>query len=53
MEVVSAHLMVRDGTDAHAVLDQARALLLTGYGIDHATFQVEPEDHDGCEEVTW
>jgi cobalt-zinc-cadmium efflux system protein len=53
MEVVSAHLMVRTGTDTHAVLDQARAILLSGYGIDHATLQVEPEDHEGCHEMTW
>ncbi|WP_426575029.1 cation diffusion facilitator family transporter [Aquihabitans sp. McL0605] len=53
MEVVSAHLMISEGTDAHAVLDQARDLLLASYGIGHATLQVEPEDHDGCEEITW
>ena len=53
MEVVSAHLMVRTGTDTHAVLDQAREVLLRGYGIDHATLQVEPEDHEGCHEITW
>jgi cobalt-zinc-cadmium efflux system protein len=53
MEVVSAHLMITTGTDAHAVLDQARALLRDTYGIDHATLQVEPDDHQGCAEVTW
>ena len=53
MEVVSAHLMVRTGADTHAVLDQARAILLSGYGIDHATLQIEPEDHEGCHEMTW
>jgi len=35
------------------VLDAARALLHTQYGIEHATLQVEPEDHEGCEDVTW
>lgn len=53
MEVVSAHLMVRAGTDAHGVLDQARQVLLDGYGIHHATLQVEPDDHEGCHEITW
>jgi cobalt-zinc-cadmium efflux system protein len=53
MEVVSAHLMVTVDTDAHAVLDRARALLRDTYGIDHATLQVEPDDHQGCAEVTW
>jgi cobalt-zinc-cadmium efflux system protein len=23
------------------------------YGIAHATLQVEPEDHQGCNDVTW
>jgi cobalt-zinc-cadmium efflux system protein len=53
MEAASAHLMIRDGTDGHGVLDQARALLDDRYRIGHATFQVEPESHDGCQHVTW
>jgi cobalt-zinc-cadmium efflux system protein len=53
MEVASAHLMVRTGTDTHGVLDQARSLLQDRYGLDHATLQVEPEDHRGCDEVRW
>ena len=53
MEVASAHLMVRTGTDHHAVLDRARDLLRDDYGIGHATLQVEPDDHRGCEEVAW
>jgi cobalt-zinc-cadmium efflux system protein len=53
MEVASAHLMVRAGTDAHGVLDQARDLLRDGYGIGHATLQVEPDDHHGCDELAW
>ena len=24
-----------------------------GYGVDHATLQVEPDDHQGCDEVSW
>jgi cobalt-zinc-cadmium efflux system protein len=53
MEVATAHLMVATGTDAHAVLDQARAMLSERHGITHATLQVEPDDHHGCDEVTW
>ncbi len=53
MDVASAHLMVAIGTDHHGVLDQARDLLRGRYGIDHATLQVEPEDHHGCDEVAW
>ncbi len=53
MEVASAHLMVRVGTDGHAVLDQARELLRDVHGIDHATLQIEPDDHQGCDEIAW
>jgi len=47
MDVVTAHLVVTAGTETHGVLDQARALLAEEYGITHATFQVEPDDHRG------
>ncbi|MGQ0631147.1 MAG: cation diffusion facilitator family transporter [Sporichthyaceae bacterium] len=53
MEVATAHLMVAPGTDTHAVLDQARALLSATHGLEHATLQIEPADHTGCEEVGW
>jgi cobalt-zinc-cadmium efflux system protein len=53
MDVASAHLMVRSGADAHAVLDQARVLLRDVHRIDHATLQVEPDDHVGCADLTW
>ena len=53
MEVASAHLMVSTGTDSHAVLDQARSLLRDRYRIAHATLQIEPDDHTGCDEVAW
>jgi cobalt-zinc-cadmium efflux system protein len=53
MEVASAHVMVGPGIETHAVLDQARDLLRDRYGISHATLQVEPDDHHGCEEVAW
>lgn len=53
LDVASAHLMIAVGADSHAVLDQARALLADQHGLDHATLQVEPEDHHGCAELTW
>ncbi len=53
MESASAHLMIGDGTDSHSVLDQAREVLADSYGIVHGTFQVEPDTHNGCHEVTW
>ena len=53
MDVASAHLMVGTSVDHHGVLDRARDLLRERYGIGHATLQVEPEDHTGCDEVGW
>jgi cobalt-zinc-cadmium efflux system protein len=53
MEAASAHLMVSHGTDHHSVLDQARHRLAENHGIDHGTFQVEPENHRGCHDVAW
>ncbi len=37
----------------HAVLDQARALLADRYHVAHATLQVEPDSHRGCDDVAW
>lgn len=53
MDVASAHLMVSVGTDSHGVLDQARTMLAERYGLSHATLQIEPDDHTGCDEVAW
>ena len=53
MDAASAHLVVPTGSDHHAVLDRARYLLATSYRIDHGTFQVEPDDHEGCSDLTW
>jgi cobalt-zinc-cadmium efflux system protein len=51
--VATAHLMVTTATDAHAVLDEARQLLTEQHHIAHATLQVEPEDHRGCDNLDW
>lgn len=53
MVVASAHLMVATGTDTHGVLDQARERLSVDFGIDHATLQIEPDTHEGCDDVAW
>lgn len=53
MEAASAHLVAIDGTDHHSVLDQARDLLASRYGIEHGTFQVEPDSHRGCSDLAW
>lgn len=53
MNVASAHLVVPSTTETHRVLDQARQLLVERYHLEHATLQVEPEDHKGCEDIDW
>ena len=53
MDVASAHVMVAPDVDTHGVLDQARTMLAERHGITHATLQVEPSDHTGCNELTW
>lgn len=53
MEVASCHLMIRSSADSHRILDAARNLLRDEYGVSHATLQVEPEDHRGCDQVAW
>ncbi|MDA0632130.1 cation diffusion facilitator family transporter [Nonomuraea sp. MCN248] len=53
MNVATAHLVTADQSDHHAVLDQARDLLLRRHGVAHATLQVEPADHSGCDELGW
>ncbi|MFT7474090.1 MAG: cobalt-zinc-cadmium efflux system protein [Verrucomicrobiales bacterium] len=53
MEAASAHLVIVDGVDSHSVLDMARDRLHAGYHIDHGTFQIEPDSHVGCHELTW
>ncbi len=53
MESASAHLVVEVSADSHRVLDEARELLQGRYRIAHATLQVEPADHRGCDELAW
>jgi cobalt-zinc-cadmium efflux system protein len=53
MDAASAHLVTSAGADGHQVLDRARACLAGDYGVTHGTFQIEPESHEGCDEITW
>lgn len=53
MEVATAHLVVSSEADSHGVLDRARQMLAEDHHIDHATLQVEPDTHEGCDEVAW
>lgn len=53
MNVATAHLMTHTGADPHEVLDAARHVMRTRFGVEHATLQVEPETHEGCHDVTW
>ena len=46
-------VLADEGADAHAVLDSARTVMRTDFGVEHATLQVEPNTHTGCKEVTW
>ncbi len=50
MHVATAHLVA--SCDAAPVLAEARELLLTRYGVEHATLQVE-SDARHCDEVSW
>ncbi|MGC4909514.1 cation diffusion facilitator family transporter [Streptomyces cyaneofuscatus] len=53
MNVATAHLVTADRADGHTVLDEARDLLRERYGVAHATLQVEPASHTGCDRVGW
>ncbi|MER6599079.1 cation diffusion facilitator family transporter [Streptomyces rubiginosohelvolus] len=53
MNVATAHLVTADRADGHSVLDEARDLLRDRYGVAHATLQVEPASHTGCDRVGW
>ncbi|MEV4355161.1 cation diffusion facilitator family transporter [Nonomuraea sp. NPDC049625] len=53
MNVATAHLVTIDQNGNHAVLDQARDVLLRRHGVAHATLQVEPANHTGCDELGW
>ena len=45
LEAASAHVVVADGADNHAVLDAVSTLLHDDYDVAHSTIQCEPPDH--------
>ncbi|MCZ4513697.1 cation diffusion facilitator family transporter [Streptomyces sp. ActVer] len=45
MEAATAHVVIGDGADWHAVLDRTRQILAEGYGVTHPTIQIEPAEH--------
>ena len=53
MHVATAHLVVSDGADPQAALEEARAVMRTNYNLEHATLQVESSPSEACTEATW
>ncbi|GLV09197.1 MULTISPECIES: cation diffusion facilitator family transporter [Mycobacterium] len=45
MEAATAHVVITDGANWHAVLDSSRQLLAERYGVTHSTIEVEPAGH--------
>ncbi|WP_244324499.1 cation diffusion facilitator family transporter [Mycobacterium timonense] len=45
MEAATAHVVISDGANWHAVLDSSRQLLAERYGVTHSTIEVEPAGH--------
>lgn len=53
MDVATAHLVVEAGPNAPDVLATAQRVLQEGYGITHATLQVEIDPSTQCHRATW
>jgi cobalt-zinc-cadmium efflux system protein len=53
MDVAQAHLTLDHGADLAPVLADARVALHDGFGIDHATLQVEPAEAGVCHPAGW
>ncbi|MBS2940070.1 cation transporter [Nocardioides sp. J2M5] len=53
MNVATAHVVLRVGADAQAVLAGSQAALREGHGIDHATLQVEASKARECHAASW
>jgi cobalt-zinc-cadmium efflux system protein len=52
MNVISAHVVVRRGTDPSTVLDDLARCLRGDFDIEHSTFQLETEDRRRLEGAT-
>lgn len=48
MESLSAHLVVKDGTEGRTLLSHVRSTVHDRFGIDHITVQLEPEEFEPC-----
>ena len=53
MDVASAHVMVCGVPTRIASSTPRRTVLRERHGLDHATLQIEPDDHRGCDEMSW
>lgn len=53
MDVLTAHVVTTNDADIHSVLDRSRETLEAKHRIRHATLQVEPESHQGCDQIDW
>lgn len=53
MNVATAHVVLRVGADAQAVLAGSQTALREGHGIDHATLQVEASKARECHAASW
>jgi cobalt-zinc-cadmium efflux system protein len=52
MNVATAHLVAAEAADTAVVLSEARQVMLSRFGVEHATLQVEV-DATGCHELSW
>jgi cobalt-zinc-cadmium efflux system protein len=52
MNVVSAHVVLGDGADASAVLDDLSECLMDDFDIEHSTFQLETRDRRRVEDAS-
>ena len=53
MNVLTAHVVVTDGTAPRPVLLAARGVLAERFGLEHATLQVEEDGDDPCGDLSW
>ncbi|MDP3891220.1 cation diffusion facilitator family transporter [Nocardioides sp.] len=53
MNVATAHLVLEQGANSQAVLQESQRLLRQDHGVEHATLQVEDQPSQSCHEVTW
>lgn len=52
MESASGHIVVADGADYPAVLQQVQELLRENYQVEHSTIQCEPAQHDDSKDLS-